>query len=83
MATPLPQPELSAILRIATRIDGTLPPFQCSLVVLSINHTGVWRSLVARLTGGQKVAGSNPVTPTFKSFVVNSLRKLLLGKNHG
>src|SRR5690606_34012929 len=25
---------------------------------------GTWRSLVARLTGGQKVAGSNPVVPT-------------------
>ena len=26
--------------------------------------TGTWRSLAARLTGGQKVAGSNPVVPT-------------------
>ena len=25
---------------------------------------GVWRSLVAHLTGGQEVAGSNPVAPT-------------------
>ena len=25
---------------------------------------GLWRSLVAHLTGGQGVAGSNPVTPT-------------------
>ena len=25
---------------------------------------GTWRSLVARLTGGQEVAGSNPVVPT-------------------
>src|SRR4051794_9334608 len=25
---------------------------------------GLWRSLVARLTGGQKVAGSSPVSPT-------------------
>ena len=25
---------------------------------------GTWRSLAARLTGGQKVAGSNPVVPT-------------------
>ena len=24
----------------------------------------MWRSLVARLTGGQKAAGSNPVIPT-------------------
>ena len=26
--------------------------------------TGLWRSLVAHLTGGQVVAGSNPVSPT-------------------
>ena len=25
---------------------------------------GLWRSLVAHLTGGQGVAGSNPVNPT-------------------
>lgn len=25
---------------------------------------GLWRSLVARCTGGAKVAGSNPVSPT-------------------
>ena len=28
------------------------------------NTFGVWRSLVARLTGGQEVVGSNPVAPT-------------------
>lgn len=28
-----------------------------------IGH-GLWRSLVARCTGGAKVAGSNPVSPT-------------------
>lgn len=27
-------------------------------------HFGWWRSLVAHLTGGQGVAGSNPVHPT-------------------
>ncbi len=27
---------------------------------------GVWRSLVARLTGGQEVVGSNPAIPTFE-----------------
>ncbi len=27
---------------------------------------GMWRSLVAHLTGGQVVAGSNPVIPTRK-----------------
>ena len=26
--------------------------------------SGLWRSLVAHLTGGQVVAGSNPVSPT-------------------
>ncbi len=28
---------------------------------------GLWRSLVAHLTGGQVVAGSNPVSPTEKT----------------
>jgi hypothetical protein len=28
---------------------------------------GTWRSLVAHLTGGQGVAGSNPVVPTVKT----------------
>ena len=28
------------------------------------HNNGLWRSLVARLSGGQKVAGSNPVSPT-------------------
>ena len=27
-------------------------------------YNGLWRSLVAHLTGGQGVAGSNPVNPT-------------------
>ncbi len=27
-------------------------------------RSGMWRSLVAHLTGGQGVAGSNPVIPT-------------------
>src|SRR5664280_207324 len=30
---------------------------------------GMWRSLVAHLTGGQGVAGSNPVIPTVKEQV--------------
>ncbi len=29
---------------------------------------GLWRSLVARLTGGQEVAGSNPASPTLTSL---------------
>ena len=28
------------------------------------SNIGAWRSLVAHLTGGQGVAGSNPVAPT-------------------
>ena|GEM_PF-4895394 len=37
-------------------------------------RSGAWRSLVARLTGGQEVAGSNPVAPTiiFKGIFVVS-----------
>ena len=32
-------------------------------------RSGLWRSLVAHLTGGQGVAGSNPVSPTTQSQV--------------
>lgn len=31
-----------------------------------MQNNGLWRSLVAHLTGGQGVAGSNPVSPTSK-----------------
>ena len=33
------------------------------------NRVGAWRSLVAHLTGGQEVAGSNPVAPTTTASV--------------
>ena len=36
------------------------------------NH-GTWRSLVARLTGGQEVASSNLVVPTLKALNCNGL----------
>ena len=32
-----------------------------------ISYIGAWRSLVARLTGGQEAAGSSPVAPTNKN----------------
>ena len=34
-------------------------------VIRAAHIGGVWRSLVARLTGGQEAAGSSPVTPSF------------------
>ena len=34
------------------------------LLPVVLGGTGLWRSLVAHLTGGQVVAGSNPVSPT-------------------
>ena len=34
---------------------------------------GMWRSLVAHLTGGQGVAGSNPVIPTNKFKVLRAI----------
>ena len=39
-------------------------------ITLCSNCVGAWRSLVARLTGGQEVGGSNPLAPTiiFKGF---------------
>ena len=44
------------------------------------DRNGLWRRLVARLTGGQKVVGSNPASPTHRSprnpggFVVSEAR---------
>ena len=35
-----------------------------------VQYTGVWRSLVSRLTGGQEAAGSSPVTPTSTSVLI-------------
>ena len=36
----------------------------CGGGCLGSEDIGMWRSLVAHLTGGQGVAGSNPVIPT-------------------
>ena len=36
---------------------------------------GVWRSLVARLTGGQEVVGSNPVAPIMKILVISDTHR--------
>ena len=41
-------------------------------------NNGVWRSLVARSAGGREVAGSNPVTPTVKSLIIQGLFVVLL-----
>ena len=51
----------------------------------------MWRSLVAHLTGGQGVAGSNPVIPTrksrelkgFRDFVVSGVSASLEGERRG
>jgi hypothetical protein len=34
-------------------------------------HVGLWRSLVARPSGGRKVAGSSPASPTIATFFAN------------
>ena len=41
--------------KLTNRAEGSTPRHTCH---------GLWRSLVAHLTGGQGVAGSNPVSPT-------------------
>src|SRR5690606_41148853 len=38
---------------------------------------GLWRSLVAHLTGGQGVAGSNPVSPTDRAGISQEFPALL------
>lgn len=39
-----------------------------------LDDNGLWRSLVAHLTGGQGVAGSNPVSPTERSRKLKGFR---------
>ena len=40
-----------------------------------LDDNGLWRSLVAHLTGGQGVAGSNPVSPTREAPVDRKIRR--------
>ena len=42
-------------------------------VVGQLSRVGMWRSLVANLTGGQGVAGSNPVIPTIFNSVLRQV----------
>ena len=42
-----------------------------------VDDCGVWRSLVARLTGGQKVVGSNPATPIGSKIDVSFIAETL------
>ena len=44
-------------------------------VVGQLFRIGMWRSLVAHLTGGQGVAGSNPVIQTTNSPIHNALQR--------
>ena len=43
---------------------AAIPP--CARVIIRYlpPHVGLWRSLVARPSGGRKVAGSSPASPT-------------------
>ena len=45
------------------------------------NFIGVWRSLVARLTGGQEAMGSSPVTPTKKLCECKGTRIFIYNRN--
>ena len=49
-------------LRFGAVVRTEQPLYNCAV--------GMWRSLVAHLTGGQGVAGSNPVIPT--SFLISA-----------
>jgi hypothetical protein len=46
------------------RGDGVTGSRGCAKLDVPCGAAGTWRSLVAHLTGGQGVAGSNPVVPT-------------------
>ena len=57
-----------------TTESAILGPFEAG----SIPEPGRGAAWIARLTGGQKVAGSNPVAPTYKAFRNNALRRAFL-----
>ena len=46
---------------------------QRTRIRLNTHPDGPWRSLVARLTGGQEVAGSNPAGPTMAAPIAVSI----------
>src|SRR5690606_22523336 len=48
----------------STRAIGTRAGVRCGGTEATLASPGPWRSLVARLTGGQEVVGSNPAGPT-------------------
>ena len=56
-------------LAMSHRIRPTVP------ISPKLPKPGRGAAWIARLTGGQKVAGSNPVAPTCKAFRSNELRK--------
>ena len=63
--TPTPAPSRSTSLASADEDRILRVGHGVALVLASLRKgTGTWRSLVAHLTGGQGVAGSNPVVPT-------------------
>ena len=61
-----------------SRFSMRVVPEVVSFSALRRECHGLWRSLVAHLTGGQVVAGSNPVSPTEKSLVSEMLTRLFL-----
>ncbi len=50
-------------------------------VASRLRYLGMWRSLVAHLTGGQGVAGSNPVIPTNLRSCLPTQRELRLASH--
>ena len=53
--------------KVSPRVEATRPIWikaSESATIPKAGSFGTWRSLVAHLTGGQGVAGSNPVVPT-------------------
>ena len=61
----------------SARACTSTPSDAAMMVKLSSEESGgigLWRSLVAHLTGGQGVAGSNPVSPTKKSRKLKGFR---------
>ena len=71
---------LSLLVNIVAAIAYTLVAFD--LLPAIRQRRGLWRSLVAHLTGGQVVAGSNPVSPTAGQRVFPLRRRHPLSSFH-
>ena len=65
------------------RISSSAPSQSLQPPEMQTFNTGVWRSLVACLTGGQEASGSSPDTPTKKHRMASAVLCFFSYDNNG